>query len=57
MPGDLILYSSNGNPYSAYHVTMYIGGGKMIEAPQSGEYVHITWIPPPAAEPKIDSFV
>jgi cell wall-associated NlpC family hydrolase len=44
MPGDLILYSSNGNPYSAHHVTMYIGDGKMIEAPQSGEYVHITWL-------------
>lgn len=42
MPGDLILYSSNGNPFSAHHVTMYIGGGQMIEAPQSGEFVHIT---------------
>jgi cell wall-associated NlpC family hydrolase len=42
MPGDLILYSYDGNPYSAHHVTMYIGGGQMIEAPQSGEYVHIT---------------
>jgi cell wall-associated NlpC family hydrolase len=44
MPGDLILYSFDGDPFSAHHVTMYIGGGQMIEAPQSGEFVHITWL-------------
>jgi cell wall-associated NlpC family hydrolase len=42
MPGDLILYSTNGNPMYAHHVTMYIGNGQMIEAPQSGSYVKIS---------------
>lgn len=36
-PGDLLFY---GSP--SHHVTMYIGGGKMIEAPHSGDYVKIS---------------
>ena len=35
-PGDLLFY---GNPI--HHVTMYIGKGKMIEAPMAGEDVRI----------------
>ncbi|ORX63502.1 hypothetical protein BCR32DRAFT_330850 [Anaeromyces robustus] len=38
-PGDLIFYCySNGY---AYHVTMYIGNGQVIHAPQENEYVRI----------------
>lgn len=37
LPGDLVFY---GSP--AYHVGLYIGGGKMISAPHSGATVHIT---------------
>ncbi|BDI23979.1 C40 family peptidase [Herbiconiux sp. L3-i23] len=33
-PGDLIFYSSDGS--DMYHVTMYTGGGRMIEAPYEG---------------------
>lgn len=35
-PGDLIFY---GNPIG--HVSLYIGGGKAIDAPHTGEYVKI----------------
>lgn len=42
MPGDLILYSFYGTPGTAHHITMYIGNGMMIEAPQSGEFVHLS---------------
>jgi cell wall-associated NlpC family hydrolase len=37
-PGDMIFYG----PYDIHHVTMYIGNGKMIEAPESGSYVMIS---------------
>lgn len=37
LPGDLVFY---GSP--AYHVGLYIGGGKMISAPAPGKAVHIT---------------
>jgi cell wall-associated NlpC family hydrolase len=33
-PGDLIFYSSGGG--DMYHVTLYVGGGMMIEAPYDG---------------------
>ena len=33
-PGDLAVWRG--------HVAMYIGEGKMVEAPQTGEHVHIT---------------
>ena len=36
VPGDLILMSGDG------HVGMYIGGGKMVEAPQSGDVVKVS---------------
>jgi cell wall-associated NlpC family hydrolase len=39
-PGDLLFYGPGGSD----HVAMYIGGGSMIEAPQTGETVHITGV-------------
>lgn len=37
-PGDLLFYGPGGST----HVAMYVGGGEMIEAPETGEVVHIT---------------
>jgi cell wall-associated NlpC family hydrolase len=37
-PGDLLFYGPGGDE----HVAMYVGGGQMIEAPETGEVVHIT---------------
>jgi cell wall-associated NlpC family hydrolase len=37
-PGDLLFYGYNGDE----HVAMYVGHGDMIEAPETGEVVHIT---------------
>jgi len=40
--GDLLFYSSGGSSSGGfYHVTMYIGGGLMIEAPRPGVGVRI----------------
>jgi cell wall-associated NlpC family hydrolase len=39
-PGDLLFYGPGGSE----HVAMYIGGGSMIEAPETGETVHITGV-------------
>ncbi|MEO7720462.1 MAG: C40 family peptidase [Pseudolysinimonas sp.] len=40
-PGDLLFYGSGG---SYYHVTMAVGGGRMIEAPRAGVPVRIVAI-------------
>lgn len=40
-PGDLLLYSANGTATGIHHVGIYLGGDKIIEAPQSGEVVKI----------------
>jgi cell wall-associated NlpC family hydrolase len=37
-PGDLLFYGPSGSD----HVAMYVGGGMMIEAPETGQVVHIT---------------
>jgi peptidoglycan DL-endopeptidase CwlO len=40
-PGDLIFYDEGG---VIGHVTMYIGGGQMVQAPETGEDVQVTAI-------------
>jgi peptidoglycan DL-endopeptidase CwlO len=37
-PGDLLFYGPGGSE----HVAMYVTGGEMIEAPETGQVVHIT---------------
>jgi peptidoglycan DL-endopeptidase CwlO len=37
-PGDILFYGPGGDEHEA----MYVGGGEMIEAPETGEVVHIT---------------
>jgi cell wall-associated NlpC family hydrolase len=41
LPGDLVFY---GTPSDVFHVGLYIGSGDMIDAPATGETVHITSI-------------
>lgn len=41
-PGDLTFWSSNGSPSGIHHVAIYIGGGNVVQAPQSGEVIQVT---------------
>lgn len=41
-PGDLVFFGRGGDPGRVHHVGMYIGGGNMIHAPQTGELVSIS---------------
>jgi len=36
LPGDLVFF---GTPSDVYHVGIYVGGGQMIDAPETGQYV------------------
>lgn len=40
-PGDLILLSRNGTPGQIHHVGIYLGNGRVVEAPQSGGVVQV----------------
>jgi cell wall-associated NlpC family hydrolase len=41
--GDLVFYATDtSNPATIHHVAIYLGGGQMLEAPESGERVRIT---------------
>lgn len=40
-PGDLVFFGRNGDPGRIHHVGIYIGGGDMIHAPQTGEMVSV----------------
>ncbi len=42
MPGDLVFWSSDGSLGGVHHVAMYVGGGDVIQAPQSGDVIKIT---------------
>ena len=41
-PGDLLLYSRNGAAGGIHHIGIYLGGDRMVEAPQSGDVVKIS---------------
>lgn len=41
-PGDLVFFGRGGDPGRVHHVGMYIGGGDMIHAPQTGELVSVS---------------
>jgi peptidoglycan DL-endopeptidase RipA len=41
-PGDLVFFATNtGDPSTIHHVGLYIGGGQMIEAPQTGLVIRV----------------
>lgn len=41
-PGDLIFFDDgSGDPSTIHHVGMYVGGGKMIDAPTEGQLVDV----------------
>ncbi len=54
-PGDLLFWSSNGSPSGIHHVALYLGGGRLIEAPRTGVPVRYStlsyWYPTFAARP------
>jgi hypothetical protein len=40
-PGDMLLFSSNGQPSGIHHVGLYLGEGKMLHAPETGSAVQV----------------
>jgi peptidoglycan DL-endopeptidase RipA len=43
MPGDLVFWAYNtSDPGSIHHVAIYLGGGQVVQAPQSGDVVRIS---------------
>ncbi|MFA5370589.1 MAG: C40 family peptidase [Sideroxydans sp.] len=38
-PGDLVFYNTQGQPYS--HVGLYIGEGKFVHSPKSGDRIRV----------------
>ncbi|MBI3688764.1 MAG: C40 family peptidase [Actinobacteria bacterium] len=42
MPGDLVFWSYDGTAGGIHHVAIYLGGGQIIQAPQSGDVVKIS---------------
>lgn len=44
-PGDLVFWAYNpGDPATIHHVAIYLGGGRVVQAPQSGDVVRISTI-------------
>jgi peptidoglycan DL-endopeptidase CwlO len=45
-PGDLLFYATDRNdPATIHHVVLYLGEGRMVEAPYSGEQVRVQPVP------------
>jgi peptidoglycan DL-endopeptidase RipA len=44
-PGDLVFWAYNtADPGSIHHVAIYIGGGRVVQAPQTGDVVKISYM-------------
>lgn len=41
-PGDFVFWSSDGTIAGIGHVAIYLGGGQVVQAPQSGDVVRVT---------------
>ncbi|MEH0937971.1 C40 family peptidase [Micromonospora psammae] len=44
LPGDLLFFASGSSWTTIHHVGMYLGGGKMVQAPRSGDVVKISTV-------------
>ncbi|MER7888781.1 C40 family peptidase [Micromonospora sp. NPDC094482] len=44
LPGDLLFFASGSNWSTIHHVGMYIGNGKMVHAPTTGDVVKISTV-------------
>ncbi len=45
MPGDLVFWAyDTSDPGSIHHVAIYIGGGRIVQAPQTGDVVKISYM-------------
>ncbi|HEY8532612.1 MAG TPA: NlpC/P60 family protein [Micromonospora sp.] len=44
LPGDLIFFASGPDWQSIHHVGMYVGGGKMVHAPNSNDVVKVSTV-------------
>jgi cell wall-associated NlpC family hydrolase len=43
LPGDLVFWAyDTGDPATIHHVAIYLGGGRVIQAPQSGDVVRVS---------------
>jgi cell wall-associated NlpC family hydrolase len=42
MPGDLVFYRYDGSVDGIHHVAIYIGGGQIVQAPESGDVIKIS---------------
>ncbi|MGB2570329.1 NlpC/P60 family protein [Micromonospora citrea] len=44
LPGDLLFFASGSSWTTIHHMGMYIGGGKMVQAPRTGDVVKISTV-------------
>jgi peptidoglycan DL-endopeptidase RipA len=42
LPGDLVFWSYDGSQGGIHHVAIYLGGGQILQAPESGDVVRIS---------------
>jgi peptidoglycan DL-endopeptidase RipA len=43
-PGDFVFWSKDGTVGGIGHVAVYLGGGRVVQAPRSGDVVRVTWL-------------
>ncbi|MCA1657175.1 MAG: C40 family peptidase, partial [Actinobacteria bacterium] len=47
-PGDLLFYAYDGGRGAIHHVSMYVGDGRMIQSPSTGNTVETVAVDTPA---------